>query len=78
MTGGTIGHQVKGVGMSIFSDPKKLQDWAISLANACGGFKYTKTLQVQPPDVDKVNKLLDEFVISFDATIEARDNAEEE
>ena len=25
-----------------------------------------------------VNKLLDEFVISFDATIEARDNAEEE
>lgn len=64
--------------MSIFSDPKKLQDWAIKLANSCGGFKYTKTLEVQPPDVDKVNKLLDEFVLSFDATIEARDNAEEE
>ena len=64
--------------MSIFSDPKKLQEWAIDLANACGGFKIKKTLEVQPPNVNKVNKLLDEFVISFDETINARDNAEEE
>ena len=64
--------------MNIFSDKTKLQEWAIDLANACGGFKIKKTLEVQPPDVDEVNKLLDMFVISFDETINARDNAEEE
>jgi len=64
--------------MSIFSDPKKLQEWAINLANACGGFKIKKSLEVQPPNVEKVNKLLDEFVISFDKTVNARDNDEEE
>ena len=58
MTVGTIGQVVKGVGMSIFSDPKKLQDWAIDLANACGGFKIKKSLEVQPPNVERVNKLL--------------------
>jgi len=64
--------------MSIFSDPKKLQEWAINLANACGGFKIKKSLEVQPPNVERVNKLLDEFVISFDETVNARDNHEEE
>jgi hypothetical protein len=78
MTVGTIGLVAKGVGMSIFSDPKKLQEWAINLANACGGFKIKKSLEVQPPNVEKVNKLLDEFVISFDKTVNARDNDEEE
>ena len=78
MTVGTIGLVVKGVGMSIFSDPKKLQQWAIDLANACGGFKVKKSLEVQSPNVERVNELLDKFVISFDKTIQERDNAKRE
>jgi hypothetical protein len=79
MTVGIIGHQVKGVGMSIFSEPKQLKKWAIQLANACGGQTVEKTLIVKPLDMKKLNSLLDEFVISFDETIKSRDaNAEEE
>ena len=37
-----------------------------------------KRIEVQPPNVERVNKLLDEFVISFDKTIEERDNAKRE
>mgnify|MGYP006908220870 FL=1 len=59
--------------MSIFSEPKKLKKWAIDVANACGGQRVEKTLIVKPLDMNKLNKLLDEFVISFDDTIQQRD-----
>ena len=64
---------------NIFTDPKEIKIWAIQLANACGGQRVVQDNVLTEADVDKVNKLLFEFLQSFEQTIlDNRRKAEEE
>jgi|TARA_B100001094_G_scaffold110401_1_gene106321 hypothetical protein len=78
---GTIGTLVRSVGKmpNIFTDPKEIKVWAIQLANACGGQRVVQDNVLQDADAEKVNKLLFEFLQSFEQTIlDNRRKAEEE
>ena len=64
---------------NIFIDPKEIKIWAVQLANACGGQCVVQDNVLIEADVEKVNKLLFEFLHSFEQTIlDNRRKAEEE
>jgi len=46
----------------LFSEPKNLKNWAIKLANACGGQKVEKSIFLTKTNPQRIRELLDEFV----------------
>jgi hypothetical protein len=65
-----------------FNDPASIKNWAIQLANACGGSQIYFG-KVKAPNAEKANALLDEFAIAFDTQLvggnkNAESGAEEE
>ncbi len=48
---------------NIFNQEKDLKKWAIKLANELGGQRVEKTPMLTPYRIDKVKKLIDQFVI---------------
>lgn len=46
----------------LFSEPKNLKNWAIKLANACGGQKVEKSIILTKTNPQRIRELLDEFV----------------
>ena len=51
-----------------FNDPASIKNWAIELANACGGSQIYFG-KLKPPNATKANALLDEFAIAFDTQL---------
>lgn len=47
---------------NIFSEPKALKKWAISLANACGGQEVRTTPLMTKVNPNKIATLMDKFV----------------
>jgi lipid A disaccharide synthetase len=64
---------------NIFSEPKLLKNWAIKLANACGGQQVVKTPVLVKLNPEKITKLMDEFVSDHNEnTIKIANEMEEE
>jgi hypothetical protein len=64
-----------------FSDPKSIRNWAIQLANACGGAEVRAAGPVlHKPSPVLANNLLEQFAQSYNRLVEEGDkaNAEEE
>lgn len=51
-----------------FNDPASIKNWAIELANACGGSQIYFG-KLKPPNATKANALLDEFAQAFDTQL---------
>lgn len=47
---------------NIFADPKSLKNWAIKLANACGGQKVEKSIFLTKVNPQRITELMDIFV----------------
>ena len=56
---------------NIFHQQKDLKKWAIKLANELGGQKVEKTPVLVPYRIDKVKKLIDQFVIDHNENMVA-------
>ena len=69
--------------INLFSEPKALKKWAITLANACGGQEVQQSsIKLNQHNVAKVDKLLEQFVIDYNFNMqtmnEVRESLEEE
>ena len=63
---------------NLFNEPKLLKNWAIKLANELGGQKVEKTPVLTPMRMDKVTKLIEQFVIDHNTKMAKVMNEEEE
>lgn len=54
---------------NIFTDEKELKKWAIKLANQLGGQIVEKTPVLDSIKMDKVKKLIDQFVNDHNANM---------
>ena len=63
---------------NIFNQEKDLKNWAIKLANELGGQRVEKTPMLTPYRIDKVKKLIDQFVIDHNTKMAKVMNEEEE
>lgn len=63
---------------NIFIEPKVLKNWAIKLANELGGQRVEKTATLNPMRLNKVTKLIDQFVIDHNTNMTKVLNEEEE
>lgn len=65
---------------NIFHQEKELKKWAIKLANELGGQRVKTTPVLTPCRIDKVKKLIDQFVIDHNENMVAvlRKEQEEE
>jgi|DEB0MinimDraft_6_1074348.scaffolds.fasta_scaffold03611_11 hypothetical protein len=50
---------------NIFSTPQELKQWAIELANACGGAKVYKSKILAKANPEQANKLLERFAVDY-------------
>ena len=63
---------------NIFIEPKVLKNWAIKLANELGGQRVEKTATLNPMRLNKVKKLIDQFVVDHNTNMIKVLNEEEE
>ena len=63
---------------NIFIEPKVLKNWAIKLANELGGQRVEKTAVLTPVRMDRVKKLIDQFVVDHNTNMIKVLNEEEE
>ena len=63
---------------NLFNEPKLLKNWAIKLANELGGQRVEKTAVLTPVRMDRVKKLIDQFVIDHNTNMVRVMNEEEE
>ncbi len=62
---------------NIFNEPKLLKKWAISLANACGGQEVSQTsIKLNQTNMQKMNILIDEFVLCYNNMFQAMQQEE--
>jgi len=59
-----------------FRDPATIKNWAIELANACGGSKIMFG-NIKKPNPTKANALLEQFAIAYNTQLigEEKDDA---
>ena len=64
---------------NIFSEPKELKKWAISLANACGGQEVSQSsIKLNKHNVAKVDSLLEQFSIDYNFQMQIMNEVREE
>jgi len=51
-----------------FRDPASIKNWAIELANACGGSKIMFG-NIKKPNPTKANSLLEQFAIAYNTQL---------
>jgi hypothetical protein len=59
-----------------FRDPATIKNWAIELANACGGSKIMFG-NIKKPNPTKANALLEQFAVAYNTQLigEVKDDA---
>jgi hypothetical protein len=59
-----------------FRDPASIKNWAIELANACGGSKIMFG-NIKKPNPTKANALLEQFAVAYNTQLigEVKDDA---
>jgi len=50
---------------NIFTEPKQLKNWAVQLANACGGQELTKGPILKKINMVKIDSLIEKFVNDY-------------
>ena len=50
---------------NIFTEPKQLKNWAVQLANACGGQELSKGPILKKIDMVKIDSLIEKFVNDY-------------
>jgi hypothetical protein len=62
-----------------FRDPASIKNWAIQLANACGGSKIMFG-NIKKPNPTKANALLEQFAVAYNTQLigEVKDDAGKE
>jgi hypothetical protein len=56
-----------------FRDPASIKNWAIELANACGGSKIMFG-NIKKPNPTKANALLEQFAVAYNTQLIGEDN----
>lgn len=62
-----------------FFTPENLKEWAINLANACGGARVVKSpLHLDKANPVKANKLLEQFAVEYNNMVMSTNGENEE
>tara|TARA_R100001443_G_scaffold97885_1_gene104810 strand:- start:487 stop:684 length:198 start_codon:yes stop_codon:yes gene_type:complete len=51
--------------INIFIEPKQLKNWAIQVANSCGGQEVSKSPILKPINMRKLDSLIEKFVSDY-------------
>ena len=55
--------------LNIFIEPKQLKNWAIQVANSCGGQEVSKGPILAPLDMRKLDTLIEKFVRDYNESM---------
>jgi len=55
--------------LNIFIEPKQLKNWAIQVANSCGGQEVSKGPILTPLDMRKLDTLIEKFVSDYNESM---------
>jgi|TARA_R100000081_G_C4667827_1_gene90991 hypothetical protein len=62
--------------VNIFKEPKQLKNWAIQVANSCGGQEVSKGPILKSIDMRKLDTLIEKFVSDYNESMKSSQEEE--
>ena len=62
--------------INIFVEPKHLKNWAIQVANSCGGQEVSKSPILKPINMRKLDSLIEKFVTDYNESMKSSQEEE--